>query len=117
MTFEQPDGTGFKLRTVDGTLALCGHLKRWAACGVAEIGSLHVEGFGVDDARSPSAVVGRAGLRLAFGQPLFGRLAIRLRAEGLGTLTAATVYLNDVSVWTTPRFVLSLGTDLAVRFP
>jgi len=117
VTFEQADRTGFRLRTVDATLALCGHVGRWAACAVGSLGPLRVEGFGVDEARSPSSVLAKAGLRLILEQPLSRRFAVRLRADGLGTLTPATVYLNDVSVWTTPRLALGLGTDLAVRFP
>jgi len=117
VTFEQADRTGFKLSTLEAMLAFCGHLQRWAACAVGSLGPSRIEGFGVDDAHSPSMFLARGGLRLTVEQPLSRRLALRLRADGLGTLTPATVFLNDVSVWRTPRLALSLGLDLSARFP
>ena len=86
-------------------------------CAVGMLGVLAVRGFGVDDARSPSSFVARAGLRLAFDQPLSKHWALGAHADALATLTPRTVLLNEVPVWSTPKLGLTVGIDLAVLLP
>ncbi len=107
VTLRRPDGTGFSTTTFGATLAPCLHRDRFALCGVGSLGLLRVQGFGVDDAHSPSSFAGKAGLRLAFDEPLSQRWTIAGHVDGLATLTPRTVYLNAMPG-------LSVGLDLAV---
>jgi hypothetical protein len=117
VTFRRADGTGFSATSYAATLVPCARRGRLALCAVGMLGVLAVRGFGVDDARSPSSFVARAGLRLAFDQPLSEHLALGAHADGLATLTPRTVLLNEVPVWTTPNLGLMVGIDLAVLLP
>jgi hypothetical protein len=117
VTFHQTDETGFKTRSIGATFAVCGKVHRFATCALGALGRWRVEGFGVDQTRTPSAWMGRAGFRLAFEQPLGARLSLRVDADGLGTLTPGTVYLNAAEAWSTPPLVLAFGFDLVARFP
>lgn len=114
VTLRRSDGTGFSTTTFGVTIAPCLHRDRFAFCGVGLLGLFRVQGFGVDDAHSPSSFTGKAGLRLAFDEPLSQRWAIAVHVDGLATLTPRTVYLNAMPVWTTPAFGLVVGIDLAV---
>jgi hypothetical protein len=113
---QQSDGTGFTLSTFGATLAPCARVRRFAVCVLGALSRVQVVGLGVDDPRSPSALAVKAGLRASFDQPLSRRFLLRLHADGLGTLTPGTVYLNDVPVFTTRTFGLALGIDTVVRF-
>ncbi|HEY2731055.1 MAG TPA: hypothetical protein VGK52_14020 [Polyangia bacterium] len=116
VTFRQADGTGFRTSTLAGTLAVCGHLRRFALCPLMALGRLQVSGLGVDDAHAPASTTARVGLRAAFAQPLSTRLAAVLHADGAYTLTPRTVTLNQLPVWRTPTLGLAVGIDLAVLF-
>lgn len=111
------DGTGFSATSYAATLVPCARRSRLAVCAVGMLGVLAVRGFGVDDARSPSSIVAKAGLRLAFDQPLSRHWALGAHADGTRTLTPRTVLLNEVPVWTTPKLGLMVGIDLAVLLP
>ncbi|HEY1536299.1 MAG TPA: hypothetical protein VGF76_19905 [Polyangiaceae bacterium] len=117
VTFRRADGTGFSASSYAATLVPCARRGRLGLCAVGMLGVLAVRGFGVDDARSPSSVLAKAGLRLAFDQPLAEHLALGAHADGLATLTPRTVLLNEVPVWTTPNLGLMVGIDLAVLLP
>ena len=116
MTFRQADGTGFRASTLAGTLAVCGHLRRFALCPLVALGLLRVSGLGVDDAHAPASTTARVGLRGAFAQPLSTRLAAVLHVDAAYTLTPRTVILNELPVWRTPGLGLAFGIDLAVLF-
>jgi hypothetical protein len=111
------DGTGFSATSYAATLVPCARRGRLGLCAVGMLGVLAVRGFGVDDARSPSSFVARAGLRLAFDQPLSRHWVLGAHADGLATLTPRTVLLNEIPVWSTPDLGLMLGIDLAVLLP
>ena len=116
VTLRQGDGTGFTTSSFGATLAPCGHVRRLALCAVGAVGRMRVEGFGVDDVRSPSSITAEGGLRLVFEQPLSARFALAVHADGLASLTSRTVYVNDMPVWTTRTLAFSVGIDLAVLF-
>jgi hypothetical protein len=117
VTFRRADGTGFSASSYAATLVPCARRGGLGLCAVGMLGVLAVRGFGVDDARSPSSMMAKAGLRLAFDQPLSEHLALGAHADGLATLTTRTVLLNEVPVWTTPKLGLMVGIDLAVLLP
>ena len=112
----QSDGSGISTSSFAATLALCGHLRQFALCPIGVLGQLRVDGFGVDDVRSPTSITARAGLRLAVEQSLSNRIAIVLAADGLGMLTPRTAYLNNLPVWTTPALAFTLAIEFATRF-
>lgn len=116
VTLRQADGTGFQASTLAGTLAVCGHLRRFALCPLVALGRLRVAGLGVDDAHTPASTTARVGLRGAFAQPLSARLAAVLHADGAYTLTPRTVNVNQLPVWRTPALGLAVGIDVALLF-
>jgi hypothetical protein len=116
VTFRQADGTGFRASTLSGTLAVCGHLRRFALCPLMALGRLRISGLGVDDAHAPASTTARVGLRGAFAQALSARLAAVLHADGAYSLTPRTVTLNQLPVWRTTALALAIGIDFAVLF-
>ena len=116
-TDRQPDGSGFHEYAVNGDLAICGSLDRFAVCGVGALGWIGVRGFGVDQPASPHGLVVRAGARMMVSQRLGARLTASIVADGLVLVSPWNVDLSGVSVWTVPRFGGVLGLDLGVHFP
>ncbi len=115
VTLRQADGTGFSATAFGATLAPCGHRGPLALCAVGMLGLLDVRGFGVDDPRSPSSLVARVGLRLAFGEALSLHWAVGVHVDGLVSLTPRTVSLNELPVWTMPPVALVVGIDVAAH--
>jgi hypothetical protein len=115
-TEHQPDGTGFREFAVTGELGLCGHLDRFALCGLGEFGSVSVRGFGVDQSGTPSGMLARTGIRLRITQPIGTRFSASLRADGLILVTPWTVDLNHAAAWTMPTLGSVLGIDVTGRF-
>ncbi|HWZ89426.1 MAG TPA: hypothetical protein VNW92_11270 [Polyangiaceae bacterium] len=116
VTLHQADGSGFSASSLGETLALCGHLDQFALCPLAQLSLLRIRGFGVDEARSPTAFRASAGLRAALEAPLSAQFALRMRADGVRSLATRTVSLNAVPVWETPGFSLTCGIDFALHF-
>jgi hypothetical protein len=117
VTLRRADGTGISATSYAATLVPCARRGRLALCAVGMLGVLAVRGLGVDDARSPSSFVARAGLRLAFEQPLSRHWALGAHADGLARLMPRTVLLNEIPVWTTPNLGLMVGIDFALLLP
>jgi len=57
-----------------------------------------------------------AGIRSGFSQPLGARAFINAHADGLVILTRWTASLDDVPVWTMPRFAAAVGTTWHCSF-
>ena len=57
------------------------------------------------------------GARVALIQRLGRRVFLDAHAEGLAILTRWTARLDQVPVWTAPRFAAAVGIDTGVRFP
>ena len=114
VTLRQGDGTGFTSSSFGMTLAPCAHTRGFALCAVGAVGRARVEGFGIDDPRTPASATAQAGVRLALAHLLSPRLALAIYAEGLGNLTPQTVYLNDMPVWTPRTLSFALGIDASV---
>jgi len=117
VSLRRADGSGFSATSYGVTLSPCLRDAALAVCGVGTLGLLDVQGFGVDDARSPSSIVVKAGLRLAFDQAVSRRWTFGAHFDSLATLTPRTVLLNEVPVWSTPRLGLRLGIDLGLLLP
>jgi hypothetical protein len=109
-------GGGFEHAWTLGTLATCGWHGSAFACGVAKLGSLHVDGFGVDRPAAPNGFVMQIGPRVGYSLPLGDYILLLGRVEALYLLTPWTVDLNHVAVWSTPRMSALAGIDVAARF-
>jgi hypothetical protein len=112
----QSYGGGFEHAWTLGTLAACGWYGPAFACGVAKLGNLHVDGFGVDRPASPDGLVMQLGPRVAYSFALSDYFLLLGRAEALYLLTPWTVDLNHVTVWSAPRLSAVAGIDIAARF-
>jgi hypothetical protein len=115
-TERRSDGSGFREDAIATELGLCGHLDRFAFCGLGRLGRIWVHGFGVDRPASPSGLVAQLGARLTATQPLGARFSVSLHADGLALLTPWTVDLNQTDAWTMPPFGAAIGFDMAARF-
>jgi hypothetical protein len=61
-------------------------------------------------------VVAELGARLGVVQPLGERVFVGAHADGLAVLNRWTARLDQVAVWTAPRFAAAFGVDVGVRF-
>jgi len=109
-------GGGFRHDLQLGTLGLCGWYTSIAACGLGKIGRVHVQGLGVDKPNSSDGLAAQLGPRFAYSLQLGNHFVLLEHIEALYLLTPWTVELNRVVVWSMPRFSVSAGIELAVRF-
>jgi hypothetical protein len=94
----------------------CRVIERWNACLVMNAGQVGLAGENIDRSTSTHLPFVAVGARMAFVQPLGPRVFVKAHANALTILTRWTASLDDVPVWTTPRFALSLGIDMGVQF-
>lgn len=111
------DGAGFSQRLLLAGVAGCGRAAAWSACVLAKAGRVLVSPKDVDIPLSPSGAVVETGLRLAFTKSLGQYAFVAAHADGLLRLIQWTVTLDDIPVWTAPRFAAIVGIDAGVRFP
>ena len=114
-TTRRADGAGFSQQALLGTAAGCAALKPWFLCVIASAGEIRMGGTDVDRPSSGSVPVFDAGLRLSFTQPLTRRFFLTARAAGLIHVTRWTARLDEVPVWTAPRFGAAAGIDVGVN--
>ena len=116
-TTRRADGAGVSQQHLFVAAAACAALSRWNACLLARAGDVRMAGEDIDRAASADVAVLETGARLGFVQPLGPRTFLNVHADGLGRLIRWTARLDQVAVWTAPRFAASLGVDAGVRFP
>jgi hypothetical protein len=115
-----PGGGGVRASLTLGAVSACflpvGALR---LCALAAAGALRGEGTSVALVRHGSSFYAAAGGRVAveIPLPLYPRIAVDLRADGMTPLSATTLGLGDADVWTTPPLSVSLGAGLAAHFP
>jgi hypothetical protein len=109
-------GGGFEYRLMSASVAACGRYHSVLACGLANLGCMQVQGFGVDDPASPRGFVAQVGPRLGYVLSLGEHLLLHGHFEGLYSLTPWTVDLDGMDVWAMPRLSVVAGLDLGVRF-
>ena len=114
-TTRRADGAGFSQRALLGTSAGCAALKPWFLCVVASAGEIRMGGKDVDHPSSGSVPVFDTGLRVSFTQALSRRFFLTARAAGLVHVTRWTARLDEVPVWTAPRFGTAGGIDVGVN--
>src|SRR4029077_1547248 len=115
-TTRRADGAGFSQQHLLAGVATCAIVTRWNACLLASAGEVRMVG---DIYRPTSAVVPvvQAGARVGVSQRLGRRAFLNARADGLVHLVRWTASLDQVPVWTAPRFAAAFGVDVGVRFP
>jgi hypothetical protein len=74
-------------------------------------------GDNIDRPASATVPVVQAGFRAGVIQRLGGRAFLSAHADGLVNLTRWTGRLDQLPVWTAPRFAAALGLDAGMQFP
>ena len=116
-TTRRPDGAGFSQQHLLVSAAACAAVKRWNACLLANAGEIRMVGKDIDRPTSAEVPVVEAGARVGVTQRLGRRAFLDAHADGLAVLTRWTGSLDQVPVWTAPRFAAAIGVDTGVRFP
>ena len=114
-TFRRADGAGISEQVLLLSVAGCEAFGRWNACLVIDAGTVSLTGRDIDHPTSAHLPFVDAGLRGGFNQPLGERAFINAHADGLVVLTRWTASLDEVPVWTTPRFAAAIGIDVGVQ--
>ena len=115
-TARRADGAGVSEQLLLLGAAGCKALERWSGCVVLNVGRVSMAGQDIDLPSSTHLPFVATGLRAGFSQPLGVRAFIGAHADGLVILTRWTASLDDVPVWTMPRFAAALGIDLGLQF-
>jgi hypothetical protein len=116
-TTRRPDGAGVSQQHLLGSAAACLGATRWSICLVSNAGEVRMAGEDIERPTSASVLLVEAGARAGINQRLGRRVLLRAYADGLVNLTRWRPTLDQVPVWTAPRFAAALGLDAAVSFP
>jgi hypothetical protein len=116
-TTRRADGAGVSQQILLGGAAGCATAARWSGCLVASAGAVRMAGEDIDRVTSATVPLVQAGARLAIKQDLGRRAFVNARADGLVNLIRWTGSLDQVPVWTAPRFSATIGVDAGVRLP
>ena len=115
-TTRRADGAGFSQQPLLGSAAACANATRWSGCVVANAGAVRMAGE-IDRPASATVPIVQTGFRAGVIQRLGGRAFLSGHADGLVNLTRWTGRLDQLPVWTAPRFAATLGLDAGVQFP
>jgi hypothetical protein len=116
-TTRRADGAGFSQQHLFGSAAACATTIRWNGCVVGNAGAVRMAGEDIERPTSATAPVVQAGVRGGISQRLGRRAVVSAHADGLLNLTRWTGSLDQVPVWTAPRFAAALAVDARVEFP
>ena len=116
-TTRRADGAGFSQQHLLLSAASCVAVSRWNACLLANAGEVRMAGEDIDRPSSAEVRVVEAGARVALIQLIGRRAFLNVHADGLARLTRWTASLDQVPVWSAPRFAAAVGIDTGVRFP
>jgi hypothetical protein len=117
-TTRRPDGAGFSQQSLLVSVASCAAVgTRWNACLLAKAGEVRMLGEDIDRPSSAAVPVVEAGARMAVIQLLGRHVFLNAHVDGIVRLTRWTASLDQVPVWTAPRFAAVIGIDSGVRFP
>jgi hypothetical protein len=111
------DGAGFSQQLLLANAAGCLALSRLNACLVVNAGAATLTGEHIDRRTSARVPVVEVGARIGFSQPLWRGVFLSPYADGLTLLTRRTASLDELPVWTAPRFAAAIGLDAGLRFP
>lgn len=111
------DGAGVSQRTALAGAAVCAGRPPWDICALVKGGGVRLAGEQIARRSAAWVWVGEAGARLGLTASLGPRFFVAARAEGLVLLNRWTASLDQMPVWTSPRFAGVLGLDAGVHFP
>ena len=111
-TPRRADGAGITQQHLLASAAACGKLTRWKACLLANAGEVRRRGEDIDLPTSAVMPLVQAGARLGIVQPLNGGFFVDAHADGLVNVFRWTGTLDDLPVWTAPRFAAVVGVDV-----
>jgi hypothetical protein len=114
-TTRRLDGAGIAQQHLLASAAACGKLTRWRACLLANAGGVRMRGVDIDLPKSAVMPVVQTGARLGIVQPLKSGCFLDAHADGLVNVFRWRGTLDDVAVWTAPRFAAVLGVDVGFR--
>ena len=113
----RPDGAGFSQRQLFMSAAGCAVFGRWSACVLTNVGVVRMAGEHIDLPSSATVPFVETGARIGVLLPFGHRAFVQAHLDGLTNLTRWTGELDQVPVWTAPRFATALGVEAGVRFP
>lgn len=116
-TTRRADGAGFSQQLLLASVAACATSTRWSGCLLANAGEARMAGENIDQPTSAIVPVVETGARVGFVQRLGLRAFLNGHADGLVNVTRWRGTLDQVPVWTAPRFAAALGLDAGVLFP
>ena len=116
-TTRRMDGAGFSQHHLLLGVAGCGIRGAWTACVLANGGEVRMSGVDIDRPTSAVAPVFQVGARLGASHHLGRRVVAAAHVDGLAALTRWQGTLDNLPVWTAPRFAAALGVDAVVLFP
>jgi hypothetical protein len=116
-TTRRPDGAGFSQQHLLASAAACATGARWTGCLLANAGAVRMFGENIDLPTSATVPIVETGLRAGVTQRLGQRAFLRAHADGLVNVTRWRASLDQVPVWTAPRFAAALDLDAGVSFP
>jgi hypothetical protein len=116
-TTRRADGAGFSQQHLLGSAAACATTTRWNGCVVGNAGEVRMAGENIDRPTSASLPVIQVGARAGVIQRLGRRAFLNAHADGLINLTRWTGSLDQVPLWTAPRFAATLGLEAGLRLP
>ena len=116
-TTPRADGAGVAQQYLLASIAACAVRQNWSACLLAKAGEVRMAGENIDRPTSAVVPIVEAGARVGVVHPLGRRFFVSAHADGLTNVTRWTPALDQVPVWTAPRFAAVLGVDIGVRAP
>ena len=114
-TTRRSDGAGFSQQHLLASAAACAVLTRWTACLLANGGEVRMTGEEIDRPTSAAVPLVEAGARVGIVQVLGRHFFVNAHADGLANVIRWTGALDEVPVWTAPRFAAVLGVDAGFR--
>jgi len=116
-TTRRPDGAGYSQRFLFLGAAGCGGVALWSACLLSNVGEVRMHGEDIDRPTSATVPLVQLGLRAGARQRVGRHAFWQAHLDGLANLNRWTATLDQVAVWTAPRFVASLGVEAGVWIP
>ena len=114
-TTRRSDGAGFAQQHLLASAAACAVLTRWRACLLAKAGEVRMTGEDIDLPTSAVVPLVEAGARVGIVELLGRGFFVDAHADGLVNVIRWTGTLDQVPVWTAPRFAAVLGVDLGIE--
>ena len=115
-TTRRPDGAGVAQQHLLGSAAGCAILTRWRACLLANAGVVRMSGEDIDRPTSATVPLVEAGVRVGILQLLGHGFFVNGHADGLTNVIRWAGTLDEIPVWTAPRFAAAVGVDLGLDF-